>query len=293
MKPVNVPEPGRLSFSSLSTYVECGERWRLERLYGVESTTWFATVGGSAVHTITEAIDRGDDVPAFADLFDVMLSEARDIKGLKVKPSGKVLKANGPNGGPNKKDYDWWLEFGPKMVDSWISWTKRTDLELAYLPDGTPAIEVPLEADVAGEPFRGYIDRVYRRPDGEYVIVDLKTGAETGLLQLGSYRVALKRQYGIEANLGGYWSALKGELGWIYDLSVFSESYVDAQYEMAWRGIRAGVFLASPGNFCNACDGKPFCRAGGGQDIAIYPIRTRVIPRHVSPDPVDLSPTGV
>lgn len=286
MKPINVPEPGRLSFSSVRTYTECGERWRFERLYGVNESTWFATVGGSVVHEITEQYDRGlvevVDAATFKDVFDAMLA---DVEHLEVKPSGKVLKSNGPNGGPHKKDYDWWLEFGPQMVDAWRSWRARTDWELVTLPGGEPAIEVPLECNVGGDTFRGYIDRVFRRPDGEYVVVDIKTGADSGLLQLGTYRVGLKRQYGIDASLGGFWSPFKDDV-WTYDLSVFSDSYVDAQFEMAWRGIRAGVFLANPGSLCNACDAKPFCRAAGGQHIGVYPVRTNVIPQHVSLDPV-------
>lgn len=294
-----VEEPGRLSHSSLSTYSECGERWRLERLYGVRSSTWFATVAGSAVHEITEAIDLRDlglyegGIPSFKDKFDALLVE-ESLKEITVKPSGKKLVNFGHNGGPNKKDYDWWLKFGPKYVEAWCDWRVRTGWSIAVL-DGKPAIELPLTAPMGGDTRLGMIDRVFVRPgeggEDEYIIVDLKTGNDPDSnLQLGDYRVGLLREYGIDVSVGAYWSASKGDLVTEVDLTVFSTSYVDAQYEMAWRGIRSGIFLANPSGNCRACDGAPFCRAIGGRRALEFPTRTVVTDRVVSEGVVPSEP---
>lgn len=290
------PEPERLSFSSLSSYVECGERWRFDRLFEVRTSTWFATVAGSAIHEITEAIDRGLPEEPFKDVFDRLLAVERE-NGIEVKPSGKVLKNVGPTGGPNKKDYDWYLHYGPLFITSYAEWRDANPhLVIATLPDGSPAIEVSLTADIGGDTFRGYIDRVFLDTSSmTYILVDLKTGNDpSSNLQLGAYRVGLLREYGIEAAQGGFWSAPKGTLGYLVDLSVYSESYIDAQFEMAWRGIRASVFLANPGNFCNACDAKPYCRAVGGRDAVLFPVRTELVKvAQVSPESVATSADGV
>jgi hypothetical protein len=47
-----------ISYSQFSTYVECGEKYRLTRIVGIQEDPayWFA--GGTAVHTATEAVDH-------------------------------------------------------------------------------------------------------------------------------------------------------------------------------------------------------------------------------------------
>lgn len=280
---VNIREPHRMSFSSLSTYAECGEKWKLERMYGISTTTWYATVAGSAIHTITERYDRGEwtaeqAVALFQYTFDRLIAKEQE-KGVYIKASGKKLVKIGDTGGPDKKDYTWWLEYGPQYVQAWIDWrADNPHLVLLTMPDGTPAIEVEVDAPLGGEPNKGFIDRVFRDvASGEIIVVDLKTGNDpAGNLQLGQYGVSLRRQYGIEATSGAYWSAQKGGLNPPVDLSIFSDSYVDYLYEAAWAGIRAGVFLPNTSGNCRTCDGAPFCRAIGGRAAQVYPVRVSV-----------------
>lgn len=281
-------EPGRLSFSSVQTYSECGEKWRLERLYGVRSSTWFATVAGSALHEMTEHYDRGDltadeAVDCFQDVFDGFLDKEQERGPIEVKPSGKVLKNSSHAGGPNKKDYDWWLEFGPTYMQAWIDWrAANPHLVIATMPDGSPAIEVEVDSDMGGDANKGFIDRVFLDTSANVlIVVDLKFGNDpASSLQLGDYRVKLKRQYDMTADLGAFWSGQKGDLGYQVDLTAYSESFIENQYEMAWRGIRAGVFMPNPTtSHCRTCDGAPFCRAIGGRDAQVFPVRTLIQPR--------------
>lgn len=282
---MTIQVPHRLSYSSLSAYAECGERWRLERGYKLSSRSWFATVAGSAIHEITEAHDlveigrrTGSDVPSFKPTFDRLLAEQRE-RGIEVQASGKKLKNVGTGGGPDKKNYDWWLHFGPIFVEKWLSWKGNNNWKIAIMPDGSAGIEVAVNSPMANENFLGYIDRVYITPQGDVVIVDLKTGAAPmSALQLGSYSVALWRTYGVRAEWGAYWMATSGELTSLKDLTAYSDEFVDEQYAMAWRGIRNGVFLPTVTALCRGCGVRDHCRAVGGLRSNALPVRDEVVP---------------
>jgi len=270
---VSVKLPSRLSYSSLSSYAECGERWRLERLHHVTSSTWWATIAGSAVHTITEAFDLGKPLPDFELTLAANEAEAKG-RGQEIKASGKVLKNHGTEGGPNKKDRDWWLIRGPEMVQAYIDWRALTKWEIPTMPDGAPAIEVRVPAQFAGRDQLGFIDRVFILPDGRVLIVDLKTGnLPSTRLQLGTYAVALRKLWGIDADVGTFWLGKTGDIVTpLTDLTQYSEEFVDHQFEMAWRGIEAGVFLPSPSSMCRGCSVHEFCRAMGGRKGVTIPI---------------------
>ncbi|WP_394615868.1 RecB family exonuclease [Lentzea sp. JNUCC 0626] len=279
--------PTRLSFSAKSLLTDCGERFRLERLYKIRGDTWFATVAGSAIHEITEHLDlvelgrRIGETPSFKSVFDRLLAEER-AKGIEVNPSGKVLKSISLRGGPNKKDYDWWLIYGPKFVENWVSWKAQSAWKLAVLPDGQAAVEVRIDDPMGGDDHLGFIDRVYITPEGQVVVVDLKTGSvPLSALQLGTYAVGLWRKYGLLSTWGAYWMAGKGELTSLKDLSLYTEEYIDAQYEMAWNAIRAGVFLPNVTSLCRACGVREFCRAVGGARAVEIPVRDELQPAQI------------
>ena len=261
--------PPRLSYSSLSTYSECGEKWRLERGFGLKTATWYATVAGSAIHNITEKMDLAEigkydgPIPLFEDEFCRLLDIEKQ-NGVEVKPSGRKLKAIGKAGGPNKKDDEWWLIYGPEYVHNWTAWKDSMGWQLAILPDGTPGVEVAISVPVADRDFKGYIDRVYIS-QGELIVVDLKTGAiPTSELQLGTYRVGLYREHGLWADYGTYWMASDGDVAGMRDLTRFTEEWIDQQYAMAWRGIEAGVFLPNVTSMCVGCGVRDYCTAVGG-----------------------------
>lgn len=279
----DVQIPSRLSYSSVSTYMDCGEKWKLERGYKLNESTWFATVAGSAIHQITEYIDLaelghyGGRIPTFAEEFDRRLAEEA-AKGVEVKASGKKLVNMSKSGGPNKKDYAWWLIYGPIAIENWIAWKRNTDWMLALLPDGRPGIEVSIRQPIGGGEHLGFIDRVYITPDGQIVVVDIKSGnVPKSILQLGVYRVGLEREHGLLADLGAYWMGGDGDLAGIRDLSHLTPEWIDAQYEMAWTGIKAGIFLPNVSSMCSGCSVGSYCRANGGILSGEIPVRTKML----------------
>lgn len=47
-----------ISYSQFNEYVSCSERYRLTRIVGVAEGPAYWFIGGTAVHSATEAIDR-------------------------------------------------------------------------------------------------------------------------------------------------------------------------------------------------------------------------------------------
>lgn len=50
--------PDYISYSSLTTYLDCGWKYVLTRAYKVPEQPSFWLAGGSAVHEVTEQLDR-------------------------------------------------------------------------------------------------------------------------------------------------------------------------------------------------------------------------------------------
>ena len=280
--------PAHLSYSAVSSYAECGERYRLSRGYHKDNATWYATLAGTAIHEITEALDLNRDfgagvpVPDFKERF-LALVEQEVAKGVEVKASGKEVKTRmTPYGGPNKKDVGWWLHYGPQYIEAWTEWRNANPyLTLAIMPDGQPGVEVSIQDTVGGVPFVGYIDRVFIDTTFNTLwVVDLKTGNEpSSRLQLKVYAIALDKQFGLEARFGGFWMAPKGMFagnGEPVDLETYSAEYVENQFAMARNGIEAGIFLASPSSFCVSCPVRDYCRAQGGRLVDEIPVTQEV-----------------
>jgi len=280
-RPFKLPE--HLSFSALSSYAECGEKWRLERGYGIQGPTWWNTLGGTAVHEVTEMVDRvkfGEDVEVqpFAHVFERVTAEELEKGGwteADIKPSGRKTKD-----WPNGQDRDWWYVHGPLYVSAWIRWRESSNLRLWETPWGSPGIEVPIEAMVAGRKFKAFIDRVFMHPNGrDLTVVDLKAGNHEpkSVLQLGSYKIGMLRDYGENVVDGGFWMAKNHDkdgdgLKYMEPLDRFTPEFVDAQYDMAWRGIMGGIFLPSPSNFCGSCSVRQFCALMGGSRADELPV---------------------
>lgn len=284
--------PQRLSYSAVNTYSECGERYRLSRLYGYgEQVTWFASLAGTAFHSWTDAYDMQrfygtqEELPTFIELFDQILMDEK-LKGTDIRPSGKVTEKIGKTGGPNKKNDDWYRHWGPIWTETYATWRDSSEWDvLAYNPtpnqsgvEPCPAIEVLIDSEMGDENFKGFIDRVLiNRETREVIVMDVKTGSTpVSTSQLGTYRVQLERQYGIKVSRGAYWSPMDGELGPLFDLSRYTPEYLDHQYVMAWNGIRNGVYMPHVTQLCKGCTVRDYCRAVGGDYAGNIPIETRL-----------------
>lgn len=70
--------PQHLSYSQAKSIQDCGERFRLERGYGITFPPYWATVGGSGFHTFSQCLDEvlalGDQVTEFWEERDLEAS---------------------------------------------------------------------------------------------------------------------------------------------------------------------------------------------------------------------------
>lgn len=263
-----------LSYSGLSTYNECGEKFRLTREIGVPEVPGWALVGGSAVHTATEVLDRqvyglslDDNRSTFREAFEQQIEKtvARDgVPELEWRISGKVSKQ-----WPNKEDKDWWLFHGQSFVDNYIGWRNRYPGEIWLLPDGSPAIEIAIDCEIGSAHVTGFIDRVFQERDGTLRVVDLKAGRTTPTdgLQIATYGMGVETSTGMTAGFhvkhGSYFMARDGLLVGNYDLD---QLYPRLQYiyDGAWQAINANYFPARHSFMCKFCPVNEWCWSENG-----------------------------
>lgn len=185
--------------------------------------------------------------------------EKSDYDPSEWRAGGRVSKA-----WPNKEDSTWWLSNGPHMLQQWADWWERSKGEgwtVWTTPTGVPAVELPVMAIIGSVPLRGYIDAILVDPDGDLCLMDWKTSAREpeAPVQLGAYRVAVQKTLNVEVNLGTYYLARKGDMGHVYDLSIYTEKLVGPWLQRAKAMQDQGLFIPKPSSLCSACGVRPFC----------------------------------
>lgn len=146
------------------------------------------------------------------------------------------------------------------MVARWITWRQETRWE-------TVAVELECNFTLPGDiPVKAFIDNVSRLNNGNYVVVDVKTGRTPDSPgQLGLYRCALAAVKGIDVQWGFFWDAKKGTHGNPLSLTTYTPEYMADLFEQTIAGHNAGVFLPKPQNNCAAwCGVARFCKAVNG-----------------------------
>ena len=268
-----------LSYSGMSAWLDCGKRFELERVYNAPQTKAWWFLGGDAVHAASEAIDKGetdDPTVAWAQAWEKSLSE--------IEP-GETLKAGGRKSKdwPDKESQAWWEYYGPQFVASWQRWVQEKFNEgwswLHYGPNDEPAIEVPVQFVTSEVTVKGYIDRVMVDPNGQVVVIDLKTGSRepASSLQLAIYSLGLQRNLGVTASLGGYWMARQADVPSLHSLSHLTEELVGSWFASVQTGIENEIFVPKVSPLCNSCSVAPYCPAvGGDQDALTKPTRPTI-----------------
>jgi hypothetical protein len=256
-----------LSYSAVSSYHDCGERFRLERIVNVPQAPawWFA--GGSGVHEATEVFDRQVDAgsserdalaAALVKFQDYMNTEVAKNPGATWRAGGRATKAN-----PNKEDGTWWSINGPLMVETYAQWRHQTEWELWREPDtGEPGIELVYTVDFPGEVTSvGAIDRLFV-VDGELKIVDLKSGSRTPPpLQLGEYACAIELKYGYRPRIGTYYMTRTATTTGDMLLDRYSIDMIGRWKRNAKKAIELGIFTPHLTSMCTACSVNSECYA--------------------------------
>lgn len=265
-----------MSHSQVDTLLQCGEKFRLQRVLKAPEVPAFWFSGGSAVHSATEELDlhmweTGElwsDLQcetAFGRIFGEEIEESKA-----VEPDVSKWAV----GGRGKEDMDWWYVQGAEMVKRWKRWCWEDDnpLSIWTLPNGEPAIEVSLMHLFGGVPVKMGIDRIMQdRITGELIVVDLKCGAREPVAgyQLPLYTEAARRAFGVDITYGAYWLSRKGTLTLPKDLRPMIAD-LDNRFEKARKMVDAEIFLAVPSSFCSSCSVREFCSAQGGSTDLLF-----------------------
>lgn len=256
-------KPIRFSFSQLQSYIDCGEKYRLRYVEGhkEDSPAWWS-VAGNALHAASEEFDRwgrgGDDeVESAAELWAWAFEGAIVGQTLRYPDIPKEQwKTNSKGQGEI-----YWAKAGIEHLQNYIDWRKETRWEVLFLPGKGAAIEWAVEGHIAGLPFIGYIDRVFITPDGEVVIVDLKSGSRVPSthLQHGVYNELLEQTMGVRASYGAFFKTAKGELTALVPLDPYHE--VVEMYATNLVAARdEDLFTPVPGWLCGTCGVRDKCR---------------------------------
>lgn len=257
------PRPKHTSYSAVSSFTSCGEKYRLNKVvHAPEQGAWWS-FGGTAVHSVTEKFDLADltdDTDGFEDdipsMFEVELEKA-----IADRPAADL-----PFRASKGQDRDWWLKNGPAMCERYITWRRETGWQLYTTPNGTPAIELKVQAEIGGLPILAYIDRLFV-VGASIVVTDIKTGsrAPSDPSQLGWYKVLVEETLGVPVDAGCYWMARKGEHTEPVPLDIYTPAYLERIVAPFKIARETGAYVANPAStLCGVCGYAYACFAKGG-----------------------------
>jgi len=262
--------PAHRSVSQLGSFIDCGMRYRLERVDQVDQRPAWWNAGGTALHSVIELWERARlggrsysrqwAAGQFAQELDNEAGRLERTSG--VPASEWRVAARG------REDRLWWLVQGALMVEHYVMAQQQRTYEIAMLTDGRPGIEVEFLAYFGAVPVRGFVDQVIRDADGRIGVRDLKSGATApvGSIQLPTYAHAMVL-LGLapEVAWADYWLARKGAPSAAVNLARYPLAAVEYQVGAMDHAERAGVYLPRLSDLCRACSVKAACPTQTGQ----------------------------
>ena len=283
--------PTHISVSQLRTYLTCGEKYRIQRLEGAPDMPGWAGIAGNAIHEAAEVINREffesgsckirtDDI--FQLRFEALIAEKERYSGFtqdQFTAYGRATKE-----WPDKQNRAYWEVSGPEHVARYLAWITARYAEgwtVKGLPDGSPAVEAKFDVWVGvGEDraiLRGSIDLILDTPDGIALMTDVKSGSrkEDNLRQLGFYRVAAQRAWGIDTPVGTFVMTKNGEHTSPEMLDAYTPELVDDVASKFLRARKHDIYLANPGQACTWCSVTPYCAETGGHLANTLQITTK------------------
>jgi len=260
--------PDNLSFSQLSTYHSCGEKWRLQKVERVPQEPQGAWIGGRAVHRAIQESERegwwpDEDTWRGPEGAMIAFFLAELERGVAEDGGSEAIRWGGRKdrqGNPGE-DLAWWRKNGEFMLRRYVD-TRVTLAEAGYEPiEG--GVEMKVVAEVGGIPVVGYLDKFLMHEAGEPVILDYKGGqiGRADPLQFATYAALLERSRGIVVERGLAIFLRAADAARRIAPVRFAELVprMDEVYEAAVAGISAGLFPVRPGPFCPSCSVRDSC----------------------------------
>jgi ATP-dependent DNA helicase UvrD/PcrA len=145
----------RLSASKIVTYQDCPLKFKFENILGVPTPprTYFDI--GTSIHSVAEHLTelQKDGTELTEELALEILSKEWNSNAFQSETHENQAK-----------------EKAKEMVKTYLRWIKEN-------PNTPIAVEQRFTIEIGGIPFNGFIDRIEKTPDGEFEVVDFKTGS--------------------------------------------------------------------------------------------------------------------
>jgi len=188
---------GRLSLSAsdLSLYLTCPLKYKFARVFGIPEEPTINQRFGILIHNVLERFHK----------------EPREEGEDGLRRLNELFETGWRRSGFGASDDE--LQFRERAREA-----LRLYWEREQAAEGEPVwLERKFDFKVGEHHVRGRVDRVDRLPDGDYELIDYKTGerkTEADLesdLQLALYRLAAREAWGIEAATGSYYYVLDAD----------------------------------------------------------------------------------
>jgi len=247
--------PEHISYSSLSTYQECGWKYYLTKVekHTEPHAVWFT--GGSAVHKATENFDKEN----YYINTEVSLGSAYLDKVWNDAWFAQVKEDEEANGDMNtwqfakKEDMSWWYGEGRWMLENWAKF--RNNGWSIYEDFVEKEYQIPIEDTLV----KMAIDRVMVDFEGKLVLLDIKTGASSQRhpLQLAVYAWALEKQ-GIAVDRAAFWDARTGHVTQ-WSLANLQSDRIEDILNTFDKARKENIFLPNLSN-CGRCGVISHCK---------------------------------
>ena len=239
--PLFNPKKLTLSKSSLETYKKCPYMFQLSKLMRIPTSgNVFMDLGSSVHKMIQETVDKTGSIP----------TKKEALKKLEEKWIFKSYS--------NKRQETSFLENAKKMTDVYLKWRKTNKNTFV-------ASEKHLEFAYGGITLNGKIDWIEQDANGEYEIVDFKTGAKISQnkadedWQIHIYAKLIEKEYGkLPTKATLYFLAEDVKRTVIIDKKK-AQDILDNELKPLIDEVLKGNFTATPGAPCYRCDYKDIC----------------------------------
>lgn len=184
-----------LSASDLTLYLTCPLKYKFARVFGIPQEPTINQRFGILFHNVLERFHK----------------EPPENPEDGLRELNRLFESGWRRTGFGSSDDE--LQFRDRAREA-----LRRYWENERESEGEPVwLERKFDFKVGDHHVRGRVDRVDRLPDGDYEVIDYKTGerkSEEDLdadLQLALYRMAAREAWGIEASTGSYYYVLDGD----------------------------------------------------------------------------------
>ena len=235
----------RLSASDLELYLTCPLKYKFARVFGIPRAPTINQRFGILIHNVLHRFHDPKTAPPGAGLEDLM----------------SMLETGWRRSGFGDSNDE--LQFRDRAVSAmenyWQNESRSSQKPLW--------LERQFEFRIGPHYLRGRVDRVDRREDGSYEVIDYKTGqrVETGRhggdIQLALYRLGAREAWDVEIASGSYYYVLEGEKDPV-EAEADDRERVERTALEVGEGILGQDFEPRPSpGVCGWCDFRMVCPA--------------------------------